>query len=252
MGAADRRDRLIAWLAPLVLIALWEVLVRLHLLSPIFVATPTTVLRRLLIMGAGADLWLSLGVSLLRVCFGFLLGAVPGLLVGLTMGLFRPVRAALEPIIAAWYPIPKLAIYPLIMLFFGIGETSKVVAIASGVFFMVQANATAGVLHIDQIYLDVARNYGAKRLDFYLTIAFPGALPSIFTGLKLGMGFALLLIVAAEMIGAKSGIGYMIWTGYQTFDIDRMFVGLVLMSLLGFLFTTGLNALEKVVVPWKR
>jgi NitT/TauT family transport system permease protein len=252
MKAADRRDRLLSWLVPIAVIILWEALVRLRLLSPIFVSTPSSVVRRFLEMAAGRDLWIAIGISLFRVFGGFLLGAIPGVLVGVTMGLFRPVRAALEPIIAAWYPIPKLALLPLIMLFFGIDEWSKLVTIAIGVFFMAQMNAVAGVLHIEKTYLDVAKNFGASRRDFYLTIAFPGALPSIFTGLKLGMGMALLLIVAAEMIGAKSGIGYMIWTGYQTFDIDRMFVGLVLMSLLGFLFTIGLNALEKVVVPWKR
>jgi NitT/TauT family transport system permease protein len=252
MRAAERRDRLLSWLVPILVIMLWEALVRLRLLSPIFVSTPTTVVQRFVQMAAGKDLWAAIGISLVRVFGGFLLGAVPGVLTGLTMGLFRPVRAAMEPLIAAWYPIPKLALLPLIMLFFGIDEWSKLVTIGIGVFFMVQANAMAGVLHIDKIYLDVARNFGANRRDFYLTIAFPGALPAIFTGLKLGMGMALLLIVAAEMIGAKNGIGYMIWTGYQTFDIDRMFVGLVLMSVLGFLFTVGLNALEKVVVPWKR
>jgi NitT/TauT family transport system permease protein len=250
--SADQRDRLISYLSPVLLLLVWEALVRLGLLTVIFFPTPSSVVVRFVSMAAGKELWEAIGVSLLRVFGGFLLGAVPGVAAGLTMGLWRPVRAALEPIIAAWYPIPKIALLPLIMLLFGIGEGSKMVTIAIGVFFMVQANSMAGVINIERTYLDVARNFGASRRDFYLTIALPGALPLVITGLKLGMGMALLLIVAAEMIGAKSGIGYMIWTGYQTFDIERMFVGLMLMSLLGFLFSVGLDALERVVVPWKR
>lgn len=251
MGATERRDRLISILSPIMLLALWEVLVRVKLLPVLFFPAPSGVVVRLLAMAAEGELWTAIGVSLLRIFGGFLLGAVPGLLLGLTMGLFRPVRAAMDPLIAAWYPIPKIALLPLIMLLFGIGESSKMVTIALGVFFLVQANTTAGVVNIERIYLDVARSFGAGRLDFYLTIALPGALPLIIAGLKLGMGMALLLIVAAEMIGAKSGIGYMIWTGYQTFDLEQMFVGLLLMSALGFLFAVGLDALERVIVPWK-
>src|SRR5690606_9051846 len=118
-------------------------------------------------------------ISLMRVLVGFTVAAVPGVILGLTMGLFRPVRAAVEPIIAALYPIPKLALLPLLLLIFGTGETFKIMTIALGCVLLITVNTLAGVVNIDPVYLDVARNFGAGRRDFYLTVALPGALPVI-------------------------------------------------------------------------
>lgn len=247
-----RRERILSSVSPIAMILLWEVLVQTRLLDVRFFPPPSGIVGTFYEMAVSGELWQSLGISLFRIFAGFLVGAVPALLLGLTMGLFPLVRATIEPVVAALYPIPKLAMLPLIMLIFGIGETSKVVTIAIGVFFLVLINTVAGVVNIDKIYLDVAKNYGASRRDFYLTIALPGAMPLIFTGLKLGMGMGLLLIVAAEMTAAKSGIGYMIWRGYQTFYMERMFVGLTIMAALGYIFSVGLDELERKVLPWKQ
>ena len=168
------------------------------------------------------------------------------------MGLSPLVRSAVDPMIQATYPIPKLAIMPLILLVFGLGETSKVFTIGIGVFYLVVINTMAGVLHIEKIYLDVAKNFGAKRLDFYLTVALPGALPMIFTGLKLGMGMALILVVAAEMSAAKAGVGWMIWRAYDMFAIEQMFVALMVLSILGYIFSILLDVIERWIVPWKQ
>lgn len=247
-----RRERILSIISPIAMIVLWELLVRSTVLDIRFFPPPSGIVGTFYEMAVSGELWRALGISLFRIFAGFAVGAVPALLVGLTMGLFPVVRAALEPIVAALYPIPKLALLPLIMLIFGIGESSKVATIAIGVFFLVLINTVAGVVNIDKIYLDVAKNYGSGKRDFYLTIALPGAMPLIFTGLKLGMGMALLLIVAAEMIGAKSGIGYMIWTGYQTFLMERMFVGLTIMAALGYIFSVVLDEVERKVLPWKQ
>jgi len=109
----------------------------------------------------------------------------------------------------------------------------------------------AGVLNIDKIYLEVAKNFGASRKNFYLTVAFPGSLPLIFAGLKLGMGMALILIVAAELSAAKAGVGWMIWRAYDMFDIEQMFVALITLSVLGYIFSLLLDAVERKVLPWK-
>lgn len=116
---------------------------------------------------------------------------------------------------------------------------------------MVVINTMAGVLNIEQIYLDVAKNYGASRKDFYLTVALPGALPMIFAGFKVAMGTALLLIVAAELSAARAGIGYMIWRAYDMFDIERMFVALIMMSVLGYVFSFVIDWIERLAIPWK-
>ena len=139
-------------------------------------------------------------------------------------------RAAFDPLIAATYPIPKSSILPLALLIFGLGEGSKIFMVAIGVFFPVVINATTGVLEINQIYLDVGRNYKASRWNMFWTIALPGALPVIMTGFKLGIGIGLILIAVAEMIGAKSGLGYMIWSAWETFSVEQMYVGLFMIA----------------------
>jgi len=248
----EQRNQIISILSPVALLLLWELMVRSGWLDARFFPPPTVIAARFWELATNGILAEHIGISLARVFAGFLAGTIPALLIGLTMGLFPLVRAILEPMVAATYPIPKLALLPLMLLVFGSGELSKVVTIGLGCFFLVLMNTVAGVVNIEPIYLDVARNYGASKRDFYTTIALPGALPMIFTGMKLGMGVSLLLIVAAEMIGAQNGIGYMIWTSYQIFVLEDMYIGLVLMAFFGYFFTMSLSYLEKVVVPWKQ
>jgi ABC-type nitrate/sulfonate/bicarbonate transport system permease component len=168
------------------------------------------------------------------------------------MGLNRTIRAIFDPLIAATYPIPKSSILPLALLIFGLGEGSKVFMVAVGVFFPVVINATAGVLEINKIFLDVGRNFGAGRWALFWTIALPGALPVILTGIRLGIGLGLVLIAIAEMIGAKSGLGFMIWSAWETFSVEQMYVGLFVIALIGFLLNLALNELQRILVPWRR
>jgi NitT/TauT family transport system permease protein len=137
------------------------------------------------------------------------------------------------------------------MLVFGLGESSKWVIIAIGVFFPLVINSMAGVLSIDKIYHDVGRNFRASRKDFYLTIALPGALPLILAGVRLGWGTALLLMVTAEFVAAKSGLGYLIWQGWQSMAIEQMYVGIFVVSLLGYISFLVLDQISRLIVPWK-
>lgn len=245
------KKRYLSIISPIIMLIVWEVLVRSHVLDSRFFPAPTRILETLWEMIESGMLFFDLKISLTRIFGGFLLGAVPGLLIGLTMGLFPTVKALLDPIVAATYPIPKLALMPLIMIIFGLSELEKMVIIALGTFFLVLINTVAGVVNLDMIYWDVAKNYGASRKNYYLTVALPGALPMIFAGIKLGMGMALLLIVAAEMNGASSGIGYRIWESYAIFNIPEMFVSFIMMALLGYIFTIALDELEGKIIPWK-
>ncbi len=248
----DRLRSLLGLMSPLALLLLWEAGVHLGLVDYRFFPAPTAILAETWDMLRSGELVRDMGWSLSRIFVGFFGGGFLGLVVGLSMGLFRPVRLLLRPIVSAIYPIPKLALYPLILLVFGISETAMYFTIGLGTFFMVLINTQAGVLNLDKIYLDVAKNYGASRKDYYLKIALPGALPLIFTGIELGMGMALLLIVAAEMVGADAGIGQNIWTARDTFQIEQMFVSFFLIALLGYLFAELLAAIERRVIPWKR
>lgn len=244
--------RTLSVLSPLTLLLLWELLARFQIIDIRLFSSPSSIIQTFFPLLFSGELLYNTAISVQRVILGFLAGSIPGILIGMSMGLSPLVRSAIEPMIAATYPIPKLAIMPLILLVFGLGETSKVFIIAIGVFYLVVINTMAGVLNIDKIYLDVAKNFGASRKDFYLTVAFPGALPMIFAGLKLGMGMALILIVAAELSAAKAGVGWMIWRSYDMFDIEQMFVALMTLSALGYIFSIALDILERWVLPWKQ
>lgn len=244
--------KILSILSPLSLLLLWEILARLGVIDVRLLSSPATILQTFFPLLLSGELLYNTYVSVMRVIWGFLVGAVPGVVIGMSMGLSPLVRSAVEPLIAATYPIPKLALMPLILLIFGIGETSKIFTIAIGVFYLVVINTMAGVFNIERIYLDVARNFKASRLNFYITIALPGALPMIFAGLKLGMGMALILIVAAELSAAQAGVGWMIWRAYDMFDIERMFVALITLSVLGYIFSLLLDVCERLAIPWKQ
>ncbi len=247
----DVVERLLSIFSPLLLLILWELAVRTQLLDARFFPAPTSIVGTFGTLIASGELLQHLSASIVRIFVGFLLGSIPALVLGIVMGLSPIVRAAINPMVAATYPVPKIAILPLIMLIFGLGEMSKYVIVAIGAFFLVLINTMAGVMNIEQIYLDVGKNFGASRKDMYLTIALPGALPLIFAGVRLGWGVALLLIVAAEFVGAKTGIGYLIWQSWQTFSVEAMFVGLIVISILGYISSLILDELERILIPWK-
>ncbi len=246
------RERILSIASPLLLLIVWEIAARLHVIDVRFFPAPSSVIATMIEMLRSGELITNTLVSLRRLALGAIIGGVPALILGIAMGLNRWVRAALDPIVAATYPVPKSAILPLALLIFGLGEGSKIFMVAIGVFFPVIINSTTGVLEINRIYLDVGRNYKASRWNTFWTIALPGALPVIMTGFKLGIGIGLILIAIAEMIGAKSGLGYMIWTAWETFSVEQMYVGLFTIAIIGFVLTILLNELERFIIPWKR
>lgn len=247
----DRIELLVTVTSPLILLAVWEVVAYLQLVDVRFFPRPSLVVQQLIIMAGTGELWQHLSVTLLRILVGFVFGAAGGVAVGLVMGGSRWARAILGPIMASIYPIPKIAIFPLILLVFGLGETSKYVTVAIAVFFLVLFPTITGVLGIPRIYIDAGENLGAHGLEFYRRIALPGALPSIFTGFRVGLGVALIIIVGVEFVGATSGVGYLIWNSWQLFNINRMFAGLLVLSVLGHLSSLLLEELQRRLVPWR-
>lgn len=246
------RDRLVGIASPLALLLLWELSARTGAIDTRFFPAPTSIVKQAADLTASGELWGHLSASLQRLLWGSLLGGIPALLLGIAMGLYRPVRSAIDPLISATYPVPKSAILPLILLIFGLGEASKIVMVALGVFFPVVINTISGVMQIDKIYLDVGKNFRASRWQTFRTVALPGALPSIMAGIKLGIGMGLILIAIAEMVGAKTGIGFMIWDAWQILSVETMYVGLIVISILGFLLTLILNEIEGFILPWKQ
>ncbi|RYL92461.1 ABC transporter permease [Sporolactobacillus sp. THM19-2] len=237
--------------SPVFLLMIWEILSRTNLVDARFFPPPTEIIGTFIALMASGELFNHLTISLLRIAGGFFLGVIPGIIIGLFMGLYKPVKLFVQPIVMSLMPIPTIALLPIFIILFGIGEVSKVITIATSVFFPVVINSAAGVMGIDSIYMDVARNFGATGKDYMLKIALPGALPVMFEGIQMGQAIALLTIVAAEMVGATSGIGYLIWTSYSAFVMKEMYVGLVLISFFGYLFSLGVRALQSRMVPWQ-
>ncbi len=160
-----------------------------------------------LAMHTAATLW--------RVFAGFVIGAVPAVAIGLLMAMFRPVRIFFDPLIAALMPIPKVALMPLLLLAFGFGDASKIALVATAVFFPVIVNTYAGAANIDRIYWDVAKNYGASSYILFTRVVFFGALPLIFAGLRIALAVSFVVLVAAEFVASKTGIGYLIWNSWE-------------------------------------
>jgi ABC-type nitrate/sulfonate/bicarbonate transport system permease component len=245
----EMRDRMLSIASPIALFAMWEIAARAHWIDQRFFPAPSSIAGTFGPLLANGTLVANTLTTLERLAIGIVVGGVPALLIGLAMGLYRPIYALVDPLISATYPIPKSAILPLILLIFGLGEASKIAMVAIGMFYPVVINTAAGVRQIDRIYFDVGQNFGARGWAVFRTIAFPGALPVIMTGVKLGVGLGLILIAIAEMVGAQSGLGFMIWNAWQVFQVNVMYVGLITIAIIAFVLTLLLNELERLLIP---
>ncbi|WP_283134451.1 ABC transporter permease [Rhizohabitans arisaemae] len=249
---SGRIPKIIGPFTPLLLLVIWEVASRSGMLDARFFPPPTSIVGTFADLVMAGTLQSHVLATLSRVGVGLILGAVPGLVLGIALGAVPWLRALFGPVFASLLPIPKIAILPLLLLIFGLGEASKWVIVAIGVFFYVFYNTMGGVLQTQPIYFDVARSSGASRWRTWTTVALPAALPSIFTGLKLAVGGAFVIIAASEFLGSRTGIGYLIWSAWGTFSVAKMFVGIVTISLLGYLAGLLVARLERRLVPWSR
>ncbi|MCI0548382.1 MAG: ABC transporter permease [Candidatus Rokubacteria bacterium] len=232
-------------------VVLWELLTRLGWVPALFLPSPLGVLDELGHMIRSGELGTHLAASLTRLAWGFGVGALAGIAVGVTVGFFSRAEAIGLPMIAATFPIPKIALLPLLILWLGIGEASKVAVIALGVFFPMAINTYAGVRAADPVLIRAVVSFGAGRWSVIRKVILPSALPMLFAGLKLGAGTALLLLIAAEMIGAESGIGFLVLQAGNLMETTKLMVGIVVLSLLGVLSHWGLGALERVAIRWR-
>lgn len=236
---------------PLSLLTLWELCSRTDLLAPRYFPPPTVVGATLVRLLAGGDLWGETLVTLNRLAIAFVLAAAPGVPVGLAMGLFRPVRYTLEPYIAFLYPLPKIALLPLLLILLGVGEKAFILTGAITAFFQIVISTLGGVQTMDPRLLEVGRNYGARGVALFRKIILPATLPSIFTGLRLGLGLALIAVIAVEFVAARSGLGHLVFRYWQMLLTAEMFAAFVLLGLIGLVFTRGLRAVQQRALAWK-
>jgi NitT/TauT family transport system permease protein len=235
----------------LCLLAIWELICQSGVVSSLFLPAPTAIISALLQMIADGEIGVSLAASLYRILAGFFIGSLVGLAVGLVTGTSALMDKIGTPIVNAIYPIPKIALLPLFILWLGIGELSKVTIIALGVFFPVAMNTYSGVKNVDTLLLKVAASFNASWWMTMKSVVLPNALPMIFAGLRLAAGTSLLLLVAAEMIAAQVGIGALILHYGDLMITDRLMAGVIVLSLLGLVFNLILQFLERKAIPWK-
>jgi NitT/TauT family transport system permease protein len=244
-------ERAVRIVGPLSIIGLWQLAVSTRVLNPGLFPPPSAIVANFVAYAASGELAVNAGWTLSRILVGLVLGGIPGTLVGLGMGMNRWVRAYFGPVIALLYPIPKIAILPLFYFLFGTGEAAKWAAIAVGVFFLMAINTEAGVRQIELMYLDVAQAYRLRPVTRFFRVLLPGALPNIYAGLKLSIGIAIVLAVAAEYQLTRTGLGFAIFNAEQLLDVDRLYAALVAVSLLGLMLSAILDALEVFLLPWR-
>ena len=234
----------------LFILVVWQILVQTGKLNELFLPAPLSVLRAMWQMILSGVLPWAVLVSLNRLMQGFVYGSLIGIVLGLVAGSIRWVEDVVDPWVAAVYPIPKSALFPLFLLWFGLGDSSKIVTIAVGVLFLVLVNTVTGVKSINPLLLKAAVDLGASRLQVFMKVILPGALPNIFTGLRLGAGMALILVFITEIEATKAGLGFLLWESFQLMETRNVFVGVVTFGLLGVAFTWGLQWIERVCCPW--
>jgi ABC-type nitrate/sulfonate/bicarbonate transport system permease component len=237
---------------PLGLLALWEILGRLTIVSPRYFPVPSRIGSALVDSFAEGDLGGEMLVTLTRLALAFALAAALAVPLGLLMGMLRPVREAAEPYIAVLFPVPKIALLPFLLILLGVGEPAFVLTGAISAFFQITISTLAGVQTMDPRLLDVGRNYGARGGRLFRKVILPAALPAIFTGLRLGLGLALVTIVAVEFIAAKSGLGHLVYRHWQTLSTPQMYSAFALVGALGLLLTRGLRVVQARTLAWQQ
>ena len=250
-GFAPVSYPLVSVLVLILVIVVWEIACRWRWVSPVFLPSPSAIAQALADLAVSGQLWGHIAASLKRILAGWAIGTVAGLGFGLMIGMFSLARSAGVPIISALFPIPKIALLPLFILWFGIGEPSKVATIALGVFFPTAISAYAGVDNVPRNLIRMAQSFGVPAAAIVLKIVLPGALPGILAGFRITASIALILVVAAEMIGADQGIGAFILTAGNLMQSDQLLAGVVLLSALGLVIGTGLGRLERWLLAWR-
>lgn len=248
------REAVAWWANPLVIVGaltLWEVLVRLHLLSPLYFPPPSAVGRRLWQLFADGTYTAHGRVTLSRIGVGLLAGTSLGFLLGVAMGRSGALRRIVDPIVGAVYPIPKIAILPLVMIFLGIGESSKVFVIALGAFFPMLISTLTGVLHIPSIYFEVAQTYGSGPLGLLRRVIIPASLPAVLGGFRIALNSVIHITIAVEIVSAITGLGSLVWFSWETLDVEKLYATLTVIAVLGVVTTHGVNRLSQKLVPWR-
>ena len=250
-GFAPVSHRWIGAIVFLVMIALLEWGTRSGWISPLSLPKPSDVLATFGELWNSGLLFQHLGPSLSRLFVGAAIGVSVGISVGVLIGLFSYIRSGLVPVVAAIFPIPKIALLPLFVIWFGIGEGSKYALIAFGTFTPTVVATYGAVDNVDRSLIRMGQSFGLSWLSIVRKIVIPGAMPGILSGLRISLAIAIILLVAAEMLGAQYGIGAYILEAGSLYDLERLFAGVVILSLLGVITSAAIGWVERRLLSWR-
>lgn len=246
-----RRGPMDAWIAPLALFALWQLACLGGIFPPQVLVPPSEVALTLWSLAGSGELTGHIGESMFRLGLGYLLGAAAGLAFGAGIALSRLAEAAFAPFFLAIWQVPVIAFVPVLVIFLGIDEPFKVAIVALATFFPVALATFDGIRGVPKAYFDVARVYRTRLPDLIRRILVPATVPAVLTGLRVALTRAWVVLVAAELLAADSGIGQMMEMGRQMFRIDVVLAGVVVSGLIGFLLDRGAKTIERRATRWK-
>ena len=250
-GFAPRAGRASGWIALALVIGLWQLAGSLALVNPLFLPPPSAIARAIWQLAMSGALWHHLSVSILRIGAGWILGTMAGVIVGFAIGLSSLARGVGITFISALFPIPKIALLPLLILWLGIGEEPKIATIALGVFFSTAISVYSGVDNVPRNLIRMAQSFNVPFHAIVRRVIWPGALPSILAGFRITASVALLLVVSAEMIGAEFGIGAFVLQAGNLMQTDQLLAGVVILSLFGLAVGRLINWLETRLLHWR-
>jgi len=248
---ARNENALIGTAAMLVFLAFWEMSVALAWVNPLFTSSPSRILRAGYEMFADGSIYEHIQVSAFEFFVGYGAAIIIGVPLGILMGWYSRVNAVLDPFVSALYATPRIALLPLVMIWFGIGVMSKIAIVFLGAIFPILVNTITGVRTINADFVKVARSFGSNDRQMFLTVALPSSVPLLLTGLRLGLGHALVGIVVGEMHGATAGLGYLIATAGARFQTDKVMVGIILIASAGVAMTELLRRIERRFERWR-
>lgn len=233
------------------LIAVLEVGTRLGIISNLTLPRPSDVIKTFVELWQSGLLWKHLVPSVTRLLVGASIGASLGIGIGILIGLFSYIRAGLIPLVSAIFPVPKIALLPLFVIWFGIDESSKYALIAFGTFTPTVVATFGAVDNVDRSLIRMGQSFSLSWYSIVTKIVLPGAMPGILSGLRVSFAIAIILLVAAEMLGAEYGIGSYILQAGSLYDLERLFVGVSILSIMGITISAVIGSLEKRLLKWR-
>ncbi|ALS21138.1 MULTISPECIES: ABC transporter permease [Paenibacillus] len=251
LGHSGRSRLLVGALLPALVLVIWQLLGQIGLISRLLFPTPLTIADSFIALIASGALWEHLRISMIRAAAGFALGGSLGLLFGIAVGLMRSVEKTLDPTVQMIRMIPHLAVAPLFVLWFGLGETSKILIIAKGAFFPIYINAFLGIRNVDNKLFEVAKVLSFSKLKQIIRLVIPAAMPNLLLGVRLSLGVAWLGLVVAELMGSTSGIGYLMSDARQFSRTSVVFVCIIIFALVGYLADALVRFLERRLLQWR-